>query len=133
MGSLNAVRMDMDKAAEGVFVDYAEGIRIKIASSNSASYKEARRRLLSGQRKTRGRMPSGEQVLDLLKPAIAKHLVLDWEGLTDDNDTEIPFSYDTALRYFNDPGLSDFFDFIIEQAGSIELFQNKAHEAEVKN
>jgi hypothetical protein len=134
MGTLNSVKLNVAKALGGVSVDYAAGIKLIIASSQGEAYRKARTALLAPHRKTvrRGAMDS-EQMLDLLKPVIAEHLLVGWENLTDDDGAEITYSKEQALDYFNDPTLADMFDFVVETSSTQDLFREGSVEQSVKN
>ncbi len=138
MGSLNEVAMDMTKASVGVEVEYAAGIKVVVGSANSPKYRKARVALLALHRKAKRRNAlSAEQILDLLKPASARHILLNWSGMTEgdgsDDDKEIPYTYEKAMEIFSNPAYNDFFDFVVETSGTPELFSDISLEDSAKN
>ena len=68
---------------------------------------------------------------ELMKRAIARTVLVDWEGLLDDNDQAIPFSPEEALKCLQES--EDFYKEIFALAGERDLFQKQDEEAAGKN
>ncbi len=81
---LERYKTDRDLEDTGVFVDYGDGLKIKMRRLNSAKSKEVRRKLEKPYAKQfRGQeMPDSIQEM-LLNHQIAKAIVVDWEGVPD--------------------------------------------------
>ena len=134
MAKLGEIKTDMDKAQQGVWQPYILDIELLIASINNPKYKQERSRLIKPhQRRIRSGEMSAEKVLEILKPAVAKHLLLDWKNIEDDNGQPIPYSPEKVLELFNDPTLSDLYDFVLETAGEKELFRKELQQESAKN
>lgn len=73
---------DEEKLNNGVWVDFpeAEGVAVKIASSNSDAYR-------TGMAKAADKLPKNRKawtekmLLNVQLPLIAKHIVIDWKGM----------------------------------------------------
>lgn len=134
MAKISAIKQDADKVDNGTMVRYAEDIMLRIANINNAAYREARTKILKPfLRQIRSKAMTAEEVLEVIKPAVAKHLLLGWENLQDDTGTEIEYSAEQALKFFRDPALSDLFMFVIETAGENELYRVEEREESEKN
>ena len=134
MAKISSVKLDMDKVEKGVWHDYAEGIRLCIASISNNEYKKARDKLLASHlRQIRARTLTSDEVLDILKPAVAKHLLVNWSSIEDETGKTIPYSYEKALEFFNDPALSDFYSFVLDTAGENSAYRQELIEDAEKN
>ena len=129
MAKITEIKSDMEKVEKGVEVDYAAGIKLCIASINNSDYKKARTRLLRPYlRQVRAKALTSDQILDILKPAAAKHLLVGWKNIEDENGKPIDYSPDKALEFFNDPALSDLYNFVLETAGENEVYRQELTE-----
>lgn len=67
----------------------------------------------------------------LMVQVFAETIVLDWEGVFDREDNEMPYSQDNVVKLFTD--LPDLFDVIQEQASSLNNYLLDEVESDVKN
>jgi hypothetical protein len=63
--------------------------------------------------------------------AFAETVVLDWEGVLDREDNEIPFSSENVVKIFTD--LPDLFDVIQEEASNLTNYLMEEIESDIKN
>lgn len=106
---LSALRIDAERASGGVWFDYMPGVRFLIARwQNPAA--EKRREELALAHASQGQEIQLED--DDLKQAAAEHILLGWEGITDDEGNEIPYNKETALKWLRDPELADVWSFV---------------------
>ena len=126
MAKITEIMSDLERVENGVWVDYAAGIRLCIASINNAQYKRQRGRLLKPHlRQIRSGQMTAEQILDVLKPAAARHLLVGWENIEDENGRPIAYSPEQALAFFSDPALADLYQFVLETAGENEVYRRQ--------
>ena len=134
MAKITEIMTDLEKIEQGVLVDYAAGIKLRIASINNVQYKKHRSNLLKPYlRQIRSKNMTAEEILDVVKPAAAKHLLIGWENLEDKDGQPIKYSYEKALEFFNNPALSDLYDFVCETAGEHEVYRQDNFEDSAKN
>lgn len=133
MAKLSEIAMDVKMAEKGRWVDYHFGIRLLIASGHSPAYRKARSAII--RRHTRGRRLSidPETIVEMLKPIAARHLLLGWQNIEDEKGKPIDYSPQKALEIFNDPGMADFYDFVLDSAGEAEAYMQQAVEDDAKN
>lgn len=123
---------DTQKEIEGVWIDdFGEGLKIKIARIGNPEYQKLFNRISKPHRKAirRGTLKD-ETAEKLLIQAMAKGIVLDWKGLSEDG-VEIPYSYENALRLLTD--YKDFREQVTEVATEIEAFRTEDEEEAEKN
>jgi len=126
MAKITEIMSDMEKVEKGVWVDYAAGIKLCIASINNTQYKKARSRLLKPYlRQVRAKAMNAEEILDILKPAAAKYLLIDWKNIEDEEGNLVEYSYEKALEFFKEPALSDLYNFVLETAGENEVYRQE--------
>ena len=134
MAKITAVMTDLSKAEKGVWADYAEGIQLCIASIDNPEYKKRRAAILKPhQRERRTGSINNETVLDMLKPAIAKHVLVGWKNIEDESGKPLEYSAETALEFLRDPALSDLYYFVLEIAGEAGMYRRGILEESVKN
>lgn len=120
---LSSTYLNDDSAENGVWVDFFEGARLRIASSENPKYKAA----LAKQARANKIKLDGDPHPDTVRlttritcRAMADHILLDWEGIQVNNQ-DFPYSKQNAFdALLKSPQLRDF---VSDQAGSNSLFQ----------
>ncbi len=67
----------------------------------------------------------------LMVEAFAEAVVLDWEGILDKDDNDIPYSKDNVIKFFTD--LPDLFDIVQTEAMELSNYLMEEIESDVKN
>lgn len=134
MAKISSIKTDLKKAESGVWIPFGSGIELCIASTNTPEFRQARTKLLKPHaRLIRAKLLSFEEAINVLKPAYAKHVLVGWKNIEDENGSDIPYSPEKALEFFNDKSLSTLFDFVLETANEEELFRLEDMDDAVKN
>lgn len=85
-----------EKAQNGVWIPMGGGTELLIARMDNPKYKA----FIQEARQKRGRRrATDEETQEVLREAVAKTVLLDWRGLTL-NDEEVPYSTDYAMKLF---------------------------------
>ncbi len=133
MADIAKMKVDTKKMQDGVWVDYVEDIQLCIANINNPAYKEAREKALKPHlRQIRIGKLTSDEVLDIIKPVVAKHLLVGWKNIEQDGKP-VEYSCSKALEYFRDPAFFGFLDFVLQTAGEVEYFRQEMIEDGVKN
>lgn len=111
--NINKLKTDSKKELEGVWVDAGEGLRLLIARSSNASY---RKYLVKY-----GRRQDPEAMLAVVRKGVAKHVLLGWENLQEE-DKDVSYSSDKAEQLFKD--IPDFLDLVLTFANDVELYRS---------
>lgn len=122
---INKVRTDEKKSEEGTWVDIehdADGnvvARLLVARANNTKFQEYLRQIGKPYRRQIQADTMDQKLLtDLHRKAVARHVLLGWEGLFD-NGAELEYSVENAERLLRMPYFSD----IVESASSdLSLF-----------
>lgn len=134
MANINKIKTDAKKEAQGVWVDFEVGIKLKIARARNPAYRELMRQLTEPHRKN---IREGEAELelleDLLRQVRAKTILLDWKNLEDETGKTIEYGSEQALEFFNDAELRDFYTFVILQSENMENFKKELVKDSEKN
>lgn len=134
MANINNIRTDLNKEADGVWVDFVEGIRLKIARARNSKYVEFLRSLTENKRKEiRNDDIKTEDFADILMQVRAKTILLGWENIQDDNGNEILYSYEQALEFFRDKELKDFYNFVVGVSENINNYKKDLVKESEKN
>lgn len=148
-GFMDRYSTDKTLEEEGVWVDYGEGLKVKIRRLNSKHSREVRRKLEKPYAaQFRGReMPESLQE-ELLNKQLAGSIVVDWEGVPDPDNapqfladgvtpdpknpgTMLPYSPENVLRMVKEFG--DFRDDILTAAMEKTTFQKEQRKEAEKN
>jgi len=134
MAKLSQLMTDPTKNEQGIWVDYDDGMRLRVCSTSKRAYEEARESLLRPhRRRIRDDRMSPSEIAEVIKPAVARHLLVDWEGLEDEDGNEIPYTPEKALELFNNPLLEDLYVTVMEVAGKAGAFRRDSLEESAKN
>jgi len=99
MANIDSVKTDIDKETNGVWVDFAAGIQLKIARSRNLKYQEEIRRLLEpAVGEMRNEIITTEAFAALLLRVRAKTVLLDWKNI-EENGVTVPYSVEKAIKY----------------------------------
>ena len=135
---LSAFKVDSGKMSKGAWVDWIPFVGVKarllVASINSPALKQAERNLVRENAAALREDQSFENMVRVLTPAIAEHLLLGWEGLLDDKTGEpIPHSKKAALDMLNSPELYFMAQDVYVAAGNRNTFRKEVFEDSEKN
>lgn len=134
MANINNIRTDLNKEVDGVWVNFVEGIRLKIARARNSKYVEFLRSLTENKRKEiRNDDIKTEDFADILMQVRAKTILLGWENIQDDNGNEILYSYEQALEFFRDKELKDFYNFVVGVSENINNYKKDLVKESEKN
>lgn len=134
MANIERIKTDVLKETDGVWVDYVLGIRLKIARARNSKYREVLRDLMEPvQREVRDDTIKLEDLAKFLIKARAKTILLDWENIDTPDGTPIPYSSEQAEKFFSDPELKDFYEFVVTISENAADFKKEITEKSVKN
>mgnify|MGYP003439894611 FL=1 len=134
MSLYSIFKTNKDLEVKGIDLQYGEGIIITIARAGGANPVYARvveAKTKPYRRQIQSETISAELSEQLTREIYAEAIVLDWEGVTDENGEIMPFTKENAVKLFKD--LPDLFADIKEQAGKAALFRNDVLAADSKN
>jgi len=117
--STSATQVD----TEGLWVDFEEGVRFRIARAGNSNFLRVSDRLEAPHRKDmqRGRL-STEKQLEIQCRAMAEAILLDWEGV---NTAEGPLEYSKDNAYKVLRYTPEVRDFVFEVATDHENFRSE--------
>ncbi len=112
---------------EGVWVD-AGGLKLRIARMGNPKYNEYARQLGKphAMQIRHGAGDAAKVLEDVIKKAMARHVLLGWENLEDDAGSPIPYSEAKAMELLT--GFPDFYRMVLEFAQEAEHFKRQSRE-----
>ena len=128
---LRQLRTDPVKEDDGVWVSLDPTTRIKIARMYNPAFSRYLNELKSEASRAKRNMDEDARG-DILARAMARHILVGWEGLTDDGE-EFPDSEENALQLLNDITLRDFREVVLAEANNYANFALQAEEEERGN
>jgi hypothetical protein len=133
MADINDIKTDINKEVEGVWVDFASGIRLKIARARNPKYTELLQSLVEPIKlEVRNGKIDAEKFAEILFEVRAKTILLDWKNI-EENGVEVPYSSEKAMEYFKNPELKDFYNFVIIISENADQYKKKLIEDAEKN
>lgn len=134
MARLGAIQTDLNKAIEGVWVNYELDIRLKIARLGNQNYQKYVQQLSRPHlQRMRGKAPNTDLIKEITKQAVSHCILLGWEHIQDDKGKDIPYSPEKALELLSDPRFEDLYMFILEIAQDAELYRQEIQKDSEKN
>ena len=124
-------KTDQTKEEEGVWIDFGNGIKLRIARLGNPKYNAYLRRIgKPHQMSIRNGSASQATVEDLTIRAIAKHVLLGWEGVDEDNEL-VPYTEEKALEYLRT--MRDFYQQVLELSSDANQFREEELKEEEGN
>ncbi len=134
MANIERIKTDVSKEIDGVWVDFVLGIRLKIARARNSKYREVLRDLMEPvQKDVRNDTITLDALDSILIKARAKTILLDWENIETPGGDSIPYSSAQAEKFFSDPELKDFYEFVVTVSESADDFKKEFIDESVKN
>lgn len=119
---------------EGVIIKYGEDTSIRIARAGGSNTAFSRRYevLMRPYRRLvqTGQMDQEVQA-EVMRQLYAETVVRGWEGVTDQNGNDLPFTVENCVKLFKD--LPDLFDDIVTHSLNAALYREEIREADSKN
>jgi len=119
---------------DGIWLDYGESGAIKIARAGGANVRYVKR-IEKLQKKYKRQiqldiMDDADNV-KIMREAYADTVVLDWKGVTNEDDEPMEFNKQNCIKLFTD--LPDLFLDVVTQATNVALFKEHLDEETAKN
>lgn len=135
-GFFDRYNTDKGLEEEGVWVDYGEGLQVKIRRLNSKASRDCRRKLekpYAAQFRQR-EMPDSLQE-KLLNQQVAKAIVVDWKGVPnpDKPDQMLDCTEENILKVIEDERFKDFRDDILTASMERTTFEKEQRKVAEKN
>lgn len=130
---LSEMMVDKKAQEEGEWVDWRDGVRVKVRSAETAAYSKLHEKLqkpYANILRHGGRIPR-EKTEEILIQCLAECVLVDWDGIIDDDGKPIKYTPEKALKFLTEA--IDFRDFVTMAAYDRNNFRLKAKEAATKN
>lgn len=125
---LSTIKKDVNAAEQGVWVNGVLGdLDVKVASAGNRKYIESLRNALKPYQRNLKNIDD-EVFTEIQNKAIAKHILVDWRNLQDDEGNEIPYSEQKAYELLQDPENEEFRKLIVSLSEESEVFRKEALE-----
>lgn len=131
--SLGYFKTDKALETDGVWMPLPEGGEVKLARIGNPEFKKLYAELERPYKKLKevgGKVPEAKQT-EILIESFAKTIIKDWREVKDENDKELPYSYEAAKKALED--YEDFRDVVAAMASNMENYRAKRIEADAKN
>lgn len=132
---LAAFGRDPSLENEGVWVEILTGVQVKLCAIGNTEYKRAMAKLSAPYKSQirNDKLPK-EIEEDLVIKAIARTVLVDWDGVQDPTTNEVlPYSYENCYNLLKDPRLIDFRNLIMGLATERETYRLQEIEDAEKN
>lgn len=124
--NLNESFSDTNLEKEGVWCDFFDGARLKIASKESPEYKAYLAKLAQRHKLQIGSKKVKAETMTLMKTvmadAMSKCLLVDWEGISLNGEDNVPYSHEVGkMACLNSHILFDFIDAASEDNARFQI------------
>lgn len=125
--NISKLAVDPQKEKDGVWFDGPNGLRLRVARLSNPEYQEAIQKLgRPYMRQIRNNTIAAADLNRITVKALAKHILLDWENLLDENDEVVPYSVAKAEEYLR--RYPEFVQMVEDYAQGLDAFQADAQE-----
>tara|TARA_R100001143_G_C3355499_1_gene132069 strand:+ start:821 stop:1243 length:423 start_codon:yes stop_codon:yes gene_type:complete len=132
MAEISSVAVDVDKSTEGVWFDYDNGIRLKIASISNPKFTEWIRTKI-GKSPSRRRRDLNAFDTPEMREGVALHVLKDWGDDTTFDGKKRKYTPAFGKELFDDPRYKSFYFDVLGFAGDVEAFRTECVEADAGN
>lgn len=130
--TLDSLKTNLESEVGGVWFDYpGTPIKLKIARAGNIEFDKEFRKILKGTRMSILEIET--DAFDLQKLAVAKHILIDWKGVIDEDGSLVIYDSDKGLEMFNDDEFYSFYKFVLRCSESSEKFSFGAEETILGN
>lgn len=135
---LSEIKVDAAKIEAGAWVDGIpefDGVRLKVRGLGCKEQQKLQRSLsdaIPRSRRPKGKIADEDQER-ILNRALVEVILLDWEGLQNDDDTPMAYDKGKAQTFITDPAFRKFRDAVIWAADTVANDKVEAVEAAVGN
>lgn len=133
MAKLSQTRSDKKKQNDGVWVPYESGIELLIARFGNTKYDEYVRTEVDSMTTLLRRDLTAQETNEIVKRATAKHILLDWKNVDDDDGKPLSYSPEVGLKILCDEEYRDLYRFISFTAANAQNYRVDALKADAKN
>ena len=128
---LSNMARNVEGAEKGVWITGAyEDLDLLIASTDSREYKDMLQKLMKPYTKNKAYLNMSDEKFEneIHNKCIAKHILLGWKNMVDDEGNEIPYSEKLAYEILCDPQFLTFRKLVTELAAEEEVFKAEVKE-----
>jgi hypothetical protein len=122
MVKLQSLKVDPQRQTEGVWFDWSQGVRLKIARLGNPAF-DARVREIIEEAKEKGEEPDTETAT---LEAIAKTILLGWEGIEGEDDEPWTYTPERSLELLSDDGMRDLYKFVLVKSSESAHYRFRA-------
>lgn len=116
--TLSALKKGLEEETKGKWFTYpGTPIRLKIARAGSIGFDKAFREIIKASPLEEAAVLQ-ENLLALQKPAVAEFVLLDWEGVVEEDGSKVSYTPDVGLEMFNDESCNRFYKFVLLKSES---------------
>lgn len=134
---LNELKQNVSVEQAGVWLDYGGGLEVKLCRMPNTRFSEMLQECLAGavSRKRRGSIDKAilNKTEDAQRQAFARHVLVDWSGLQDEDGNAVPYSEGKALEIISDPAYHDFYEDLLDMARDRSNFEEGVEEEAQEN
>lgn len=127
MNILEKFSTDTELELNGVWVEIGDGTTLCVARLYNDRYNEALRGAMKPHKR---QVLDNESSLEIMISVEARTVLLGWEGVTEDDGKDVPYSIEKAKEYLH---VRDFRKLVLEIAGSMETYKAQEREDGEKN
>lgn len=134
MPSLKAIRLDTAAMDSGVWSTFytdpetRKSIRVKLISSTSVLFSRAISKMTKARaqeiKRLHGNLPA-EEIEKIQREAVGSVLIVDWEGIEEDDGTVIPFSREKAIEFMTDRSYTEFYEWVSNTSADRERYRQE--------
>ncbi len=133
MAKLSSLKVDVDKEIHGAWLDYEDGVRLRVTSTLAPSYRDALRAAVAAKKVELRSTTITDDQWDECRRSVAYTLLTDWANIEDDDGKSIAYSPKVAKAWASDPELHLLWGWVLYQAEAFRNFRKTVQADAAKN
>jgi len=131
---ISKMRTDPALEKSGAWVVWNGDARVRVRRLGNYEYRKAIAEALKPHRALirAGALPEATMEA-ITTAAIARHVLVGWDGFQDDSDREIEYDFEIAVQLLSDPRYHDLYEFVLAAATRMENFRAEEKEDDLGN
>lgn len=131
---LSSIRSDLSAEVDGVWAEFEDGFKLKIASSLSPAFQDALDKALEPYRDLirSGKLDAAQRE-KIYQEVASAHLVKDWAGLESDDGQPLAYSHSEAFAILSDPRMHVLWKWVQSVASNDQRYRERSTRDAVGN
>ena len=129
MAKLSKIALSEERCRDGVWITFFEDIELCIRPAGNAEFRVAMQKKARRHVNAALLVDGDADVRDATIPAMARHILVGWKNLLQDDGSELSYSPKAADKLLRDPRFGSLYDFVSRVSSDEQLYRESEIQA----